>query len=479
MRTRRRWIDVFIVTFALVLGISVLVGADRSAAPAVSAAGEGGTGRVVIRDASLVLTMDPHLGNGPLGMLEDADVVVVRDRITAVGRDLPEAGTVDAATRFIDGHGKIVLPGFVDLHTHAWQSLIRGCATDQELNGWLGGCVLPLYGLPISDADAFAGVRLSTLDSIATGITTMTDWSHAFNIDFGRGNLRALTESRQRFVMSYNATTDPANNNEIRRIKREVIDQNPLAHLQIGSHPSTDNFPSLNAAEKMAEELGVPLNVHLHESKADPATGQMDALRRAGALRPGLITNHTIHMTDAELDELAAHDVRVAHNPLSNMRLASGVARLPEMHARNMKVGLGIDGGTNDTTDMFNDMRAAVGLQRAVSTDPTRFPQPADVLRMATLGGAEALGLDAEIGSLTPGKKADLQVINPQALNFAPRVDWVSQLVFNTQPSNVEWVFVNGVTLKRDGRVLVPDLNRVLADAQAAADRIKKLLGRP
>jgi 5-methylthioadenosine/S-adenosylhomocysteine deaminase len=158
-----------------------------------------------------------------------------------------------------------------------------------------------------------------------------------------------------------------------------------LAHLQIGTHPSTGNYPSLEASEKLARELGVSLNVHLHESKADPATGQKDALRRAGALRPGLITNHTIQMTDAELDELAAHDVRVAHNPLSNMRLASGVIRLPEMHKRGMKVDLGLDG---------------------------------------------------EIGSLTPGKKADVQVINAQALNFAPRVDWVNQLVFSTQPSN-------------------------------------------
>lgn len=466
----------FVVTFALLLGIFLLVGPVRDGAAAV---GEGGSGRVVIRNASLVLTMDPHLGAGPLGTIEDADVVVVRDRIAAVGRHLAEAQQVDAATRVVDGHGKIVLPGFVDLHTHAWQSLIRGCATDQELNGWLGGCVLPLYGKPITEADAYAGVRLSTLDSIATGVTTMTDWSHAFNIDFGRGNLRALADSRQRFVISYNATTDPANQNEIRRIKRAVIDPNPLAHLQIGSHPSTDNFPSLNAAEQLSRELRVPLNVHLHESKADPATGQMDALRRAGALRPGLITDHTIHMTDAELDELAAHDVRVAHNPLSNMRLASGVARLPDMHARNLKVGLGLDGGTNDTSDMFNDMRAAVGLQRATAEDPTRFPQPADVLRMATLGGAEVLGLDTEIGSLTPGKKADLQLINPQALNFAPRGDWISQLVFNTQPANVEWVLVNGVTLKRDGRVLVPNLGRVLGDAQTAADHVRQLLGRP
>ncbi|MFC5112023.1 amidohydrolase family protein [Kibdelosporangium philippinense] len=184
-----------------------------------------------------------------------------------------------------------------------------------------------------------------------------------------------------------------------------------------------------------------------------------------------------MHATDAELDELAAHDVRVAHNPLSNMRLVSGVARVPDMKTRNMKVGIGLDGGTNDTSDMFNDMRAAVGLQRAQSTDPARYPTPADVLRMATMGGAEALGLEKEIGSLTPGKKADLQVIDTQALNFAPKVDWPSQVVFNTQPVNVQWVFVNGVPLKKEGKV-IGDNSRVLTDAQAAADRVKGYLGR-
>jgi 5-methylthioadenosine/S-adenosylhomocysteine deaminase len=470
---RRRVFELAGLGLALLFGISPLVDRDTVAA-------DDGHGRVVIRNASMVLTMDPRLGSGPLGLIEDADVVIVRDRISAVGRDLREADAAepDDSTRVIDGHGKIVMPGFVDLHTHAWQSLIRGCATDKELNGWLAGCVLPLYQAPVTGTDAYAGVRLSALDAISAGVTTMTDWSHAFNADFARGNLRALGDSRMRFVFSYGANQNPATLDEIRRVKRDVIDPNPLARLQVGSHPSRTNFPNLVASEQLARELGVALNVHLHESKADPATGQMDALRRAGALRPGLLTNHVIHMTDAELDELAAHDVRVAHNPLSNMRLASGVIRLPEMRARSMKVGLGLDGGTNDTSDMFNDMRAAVGLQRATAADPTRYPQPADVLRIATLGGAEALGLDREIGSLTPGKKADLQVVDPHALNFAPRVDWVSQLVFNTQPANVAWVFVDGVALKRHGRLTARDTDRVIADAQAAADRVRKLLGR-
>ncbi|GAB2847565.1 amidohydrolase family protein [Lentzea nigeriaca] len=447
----------FALTLALILGSVFLVHLGR----------DNETGRTLIRNASMVLTMDSALGT-----LEDADVLIEGDHVASVGKGMSAAGA-----KVIDGKGKIVMPGFVDLHTHLWQSLIRGCATDKELNGWLNGCVLPLRGSPVDGTDAYAGTRLSTLDSISTGVTTVTDWSHAFNPDFARGNLRALTDSKQRFVFAFMASADSWVAPEVRRVKKDVIDRSPLAHLMIGTHPASWNVADVEAAEKLSEELDVPLNVHLLESKADPATDQMGVLRRAGALRPGLLANHVVHATDAELDELAAHDVRIAHNPLSNMRLASGVARVPDMKARNLRVGLGLDGGTNDTSDMFNDMRAAVGLQRAQSADPARYPTPADVLRMATLGGAEALGLEKQIGSLTPGKKADLQVIDAQALNFAPKVDWTSQLVFNTQPVNVQWVFVNGVALKKNGRA-VGDTERVIADAQAAADRVRKYLDR-
>lgn len=467
-----RWrgvFELFILTLVLVLAACTLAGPSRGTEDSATADVDGG-GEILIRNASLVLTMDPTVGAGPLGRLDDADVLIDRDRIAAVGEDLPDDGA-----RVLDGHGKIVLPGFVGLHNHLWQALIRGCATDKDLNGWLSGCVLPLYGSPISAADGYAGARLSTLDLLSSGVTTVTDWSHAFNADFALGNLRALEELRLRFVFVYGANPQPATLAEIRRVKRESIDPNSLAHLQVGVHPTIENYEDTAAAQRLADELGVALNVHLHESPPDPATGQMDALRQAGALRAGLLTNHAVHMTDAELDELAVHDVRVAHNPLSNMRLAAGIARVPDMRARDIKVGLGLDGGTNDSSDMFANMKAAVGLQRAVSHDPARFPTPPDVLRMATLGGAEVLGLDGETGSLTPGKKADVQLINPAAINFAPKLDWISQLVFNGQPANVEWVFVSGRVLKRDGRI-VDDQGQVIADAQAASDRIQKIL---
>jgi 5-methylthioadenosine/S-adenosylhomocysteine deaminase len=463
-------LNIVVLAVALVAGSLLVSGPRRTSSPLLIAHRDGE--QVLIQGASLVLTMDPKVGEGPLGLLHDADVLLKGDRIAAVGTGLRDRGYI----RVVDARGKIVMPGFVDLHTHLWQSLIRGCGTDQELNGWLAACVAPLFRSPVSSEDAYAGVRLSTLDEITTGTTTVVDFSHAFNAGFARGNLKALIDSGLRFVFAYYARNDPAVFDEIRRVKREVIDPDPLARLQVGSHPSMAMVKDLAAADALARELGVALNVHLAESPADRAQGQMAALRQAGALRPGLLADHGVHLTDAELDELAGDGVGIAHNPLSNLRLASGVARLPEMHARHIKLGLGLDGGTNDTSDMFNDMRAAVGLQRAMSYEPARYPTPADVLRMATLGGAEALGLDGETGSLTPGKQGDLQIIDPHTINFAPRVDWVSQLVFNGQPANVEWVFVDGRALKRNGRLVGADTERVLRQAQDAADRLPEFL---
>ncbi|WP_251060881.1 amidohydrolase family protein [Streptomyces sp. ISL-100] len=155
------------------------------------------------------------------------------------------------------------------------------------------------------------------------------------------------------------------------------------------------------------------------------------------------------------------------------MRLASGIMRLPDFRRRGIKVGLGLDGGTNDTSDFHALMKTAIGLQRARSKDAGVFPQVHDVLRMATLGGAEAIGVADRVGSLTPGKRADVVVMNPAALNFAPRFDWLSQIVFNGQPENVQAVFVDGRPLKLDGRLVDVDTDRVVREAEAAATRLR------
>jgi 5-methylthioadenosine/S-adenosylhomocysteine deaminase len=429
--------------------------------------------RTLIRNAALILTMDPNVGRGDLGILENADILIEGNKIKKIGQKLNRVGA-----RVVDATGKIVLPGFVDTHNHLWQSLIRGCATDEDLNGWLEACVFPLFNFNFSAADAYAGVRLSTLDLISTGVTTTVDWSHAFTPAFVRGNIRALSESGLRFVFAYRGSADRAVMDDMRLVKQTLIDSNPRATFQVGSHPGTEPvfLPHLIAMSNLAKELGVKLHVHLLENISQTADHAFEALEQAGALGPNLLGAHSIHLTDAEIKILAAYDVRIPHNPLSNMRLASGVIRLPELKQASVQVGLGLDGGTNDTSDMFNNMRAAVGLQRAKLLTASTVPTVAGVLRMATVDGAKLLDMDDQIGSLSPEKKADLIILDPGAVNFAPRFEWISQIVFNGQPANVEWVFVDGRALKRRGQLVGVHPEAIVQAAQEVAKRIQRFL---
>jgi 5-methylthioadenosine/S-adenosylhomocysteine deaminase len=428
----------------------------------------------LIRHAALVLTMDPNLGDQSLlGRIEDADVLIVGDKIAAVGMNLPTPSEV----RVIDGRGMIVMPGFVDTHDHLWQSLIRGCAADGDLLVWLGRCVTPLRTPLFSESDAYAAVRLSTTGLINTGVTTVVDWSHAFNPDFVRGNLRALNDSGLRYAFAMVGTA--ADGSDIKVAKAEFIDPNPLGTLQVAARPRAGAVSGNTAvATAVAKALGVKLHVHLNEHPDERLDDPFGILETAGAFDLGrdLLAAHAIHLTDAEIATLAQLGAAVSHQPLSNMRLASGIMRYPDFQAAGIRIGLGLDGGTNDTIDAFNNIRAATGLQRAKAVDEHTSPTVEEVLRAATLGGAEVLDMEQQIGSLTPGKQADVIVIDMQALNFAPVLRPVAQIVFNGQPQNVQWVFVAGRALKEDGKIKGANERELIEAAQAATDHIMPLL---
>jgi 5-methylthioadenosine/S-adenosylhomocysteine deaminase len=433
----------------------------------------GAPSKTLLRNAALILTMDPTVGTGDLGVIQGADILLDRDKIASVGKNLPGRGA-----QVVNATGKIVMPGFVDVHNHLWQSLIRGCGADKDLIGWLDICVFPLRDPNITptETQVYAGVRLSTLDLIATGITTTVDWSHAFTPQFVRGNIRALSDSGLRFVFAYFGRADPAIIADMKFVKQRLLDPNPRATFQVASHPADSLRPDVTVMARLAKELGVKLHVHLLENIAQRDEKPLDVLKEANALGPDLLGAHGVHLTDKEIEILADHDVRLLHNPLSNMRLASGVIRLPELKQAGIQVGLGIDGGTNDTSDMFNTMRTALGLQRARSLRAGIFPKVTDVLRMATVDGARLLDMFDRIGSLTPGKKADLIILDPGNVNFAPRFEWINQLVFNAQPANVDYVFVDGKPLKAQGKLLGVAQTKVIQAAGKAAQRIKKAL---
>ncbi|MFJ6718665.1 amidohydrolase family protein [Streptomyces sp. NPDC091259] len=420
----------------------------------------------LLHNASLALTMDTTLGSGPLGLVEHADVLLSDGVIVAVGANVP----TPPGTKVVDASGKLLMPGFVDIHTHLWQSSMRGGCANRDLFGWLAECNRATFPR-ITPADMYRFVRLAALDTVQSGVTTVVDWVDAIPYDTTVQYVRALTETGVRFAYAMFQAEPQAT--LLTRVKKELIDPVPLASAQIATHDARA-LEGLNRAHwEIAQDLGVMLNSHALERIEQRADDPIGVLTDIGALGPRLLMNHAIHLSDDEIAVVASYDVRAAHCPLSNMRLASGVMRLPDLARQGVKVGLGQDGGTNDTSDFFALMKTAIGLQRARSLNAEVFPQVQDALRSATLGGAEAIGMADRIGSLTPGKRADLIVIDPATLNFAPRFDWVNQIVFNGRPQNVHSVFVDGRPLKLDGRLVGVDTERVVREAEAAAVRLR------
>ncbi|MGW0733068.1 amidohydrolase family protein [Streptomyces sp. NPDC002851] len=453
------------LSLATLPGAAAATGA--TAATGASAASVEGPGRTtLLRGAALVLTMDPRLGDGELGLVEDADVLLRNGTIEGVGKDL----RAPQGARVRDVSGRFVLPGFVDIHNHLWQSSIRGGCSDQDLVGWLRACNQAT--LPKIDAeDMYAFVHLSALDALQAGVTTLVDWVHPIPYATSERYVQALDDAGLRFV--YAMATFEGQEQQVRTVKEKLLDPLPLAAAQVAVHARMAAVDALRASWKQAQDLGLMLNSHVLEHRTDRNDEQIRALREIGAFGPGLLMNHSIHLSREEIALVGDHDVRVAHCPLSNMRLASGVMPLPQLHKAGVKSGLGHDGGTNDTSDMFALMKAAVGLQRAVHEDPAIHPTLPAVLRMGTMGGAEAIGMADQVGSLSPGKRADVLILDPGTLNFAPRFDWTSQIVLNGQPLNVTDVYVDGRLRKTGGELVGVNTEAVVHAAERAAAHLR------
>ncbi len=440
-------------------------------ASATSVFGANNDSDILLRNASLILTMDPDMGEGQLGILRNHDILISGDSIVTIGEQLEtEASTV------IDVSGKIIMPGFVSAHDHLFQAVMRGCGDEENIDGWLDNCIYPLYGNLISEEDAYDGVRFGALELLNSGITTVADWSSAFSPDFVQGNLRGLEDSGLRFALGYKVTrTTPAVLDDIETIKN-LVDKNPLASLQLSPVPSTEEplFTAVKSMVTLAKNLDLQLHIHLHEGINDRQQGQFEALKRTGALGLKLLAAHAVHLTAEEIELLASHDVRLVHCPVSNMRTGSGVMRLADLLDAGIVVGLGVDGGAvSSGGNMFDVMRAAIGLQRAVSGKADATPNASQVLIMATISGAKALGMANQIGSLTPGKRADMVIINAGTVNLMPQLDLVKQIVFYGQPENVDFVFINGQLAKKNGRLLVSDIEDIKRAAQRVANKIR------
>ncbi|MBY5945029.1 amidohydrolase family protein [Photobacterium rosenbergii] len=400
---------------------------------------------LLIKDASLIISME-STDKDLTGRLYEKDILVEDGQIKAIGKNL-----VADNAKVVNASGKIVMPGLIDVHNHLWQSTIRGCGIDKNVKDWLPPCVFPIS---FNYQQAYDAVTLSTLDLINTGVTTVVDWSHAYNAKFVEGNVQALQDSGMRYVYTYNL--NPLNNAHAKVTKAQV-DKDTLGTFHLASHPAGYMQDTVQNAVDMAKEMETTLNFHYAENKKDRLDEQTATLINTNATDVRLVLNHVVDVNDEEIDMMAKTGAKVSYNALSNMRLASGVAPVEKMYKAGIDIGMGLDGGTSDNSNYFALMKAAIGLQRAYHQDPSVFPTVEDVLYLSTMGGAKVIGMEEKIGSLAVGKRADLIILNPATTNMGVNHDELAQIAFNAEPVNVEYVVVEGNILKDEGQLPISD----------------------
>jgi len=426
---------------------------------------------------ALIVTMD-----GEARVIRDGGVAIDGATIAAVG----DTAAIAAAYRgreTIDARGAVVMPGLINTHTHAPMVLYRGLADDLALMEWLQKYIFPAEARTVTPAFVAAGTRLAALEMIRSGTTTYADMYY-FEEEIARATSRAgLRGVLGQTIIQFPVPDAKTPADGLARTERFIKEfrNDPLITPAVAPHSMyTLDADTLKQCRALADRYGVPLLTHLAETQDEikistEKHGMSPAayLQSLGVLEPGTLAAHGVWLSPADLQILAREGVGVSHNPESNMKLASGIAPVPAMRAAGLPVGLGTDGAaSNNDLDMFEAMRQAALLHKVSSGDPRTLPA-AEALRLATIEGARALRMQDRIGSLEPGKLADIILVEMDEARQTPMYDPVSHLVYVTRGDDVRTTIVGGRVLMRDRKVLTLDEAAVLAESRALAARVK------
>ena len=389
----------------------------------------------------------------PSAVLENHAVAIDDDHIAAV---LP---TAEAAIRYPDAQrvrlpGHALIPGLVNLHTHAAMTLMRGMADDLALMDWLENHIWPVETRMVSDAFVHDGTLLACAEMLRGGITCFNDMYF-----FPEATARAALQAGMRAVLGIIAiehrsayASDARDYLAKGMALRDALRDEPLLSFCLAPHaPFTVSNETFAQIAVYAGELDLPIHIHLHESTHEISDSvkqygvrPLARLAGLGLLGPGLIAVHGVHLNNEEIRTLAQHGCSVAHCPASNLKLASGIAPVAELAQAGVNIGLGTDGAaSNNRLDLFEEMRLTALLAKGRSGDPTAMPSHM-ALACATLGGARALGMQDRLGSISPGKLADLTAVDLSATDLAPCYDPVSHLVYACGREQVTDVWVGG-----------------------------------
>jgi len=437
--------------------------------------------KTLIRGGTVV-TMNPQ------GDIRRADLLIDGDRIAAIGElDASQADQV------IEAAGRVVMPGLVQAHIHLCQTLFRGQADDLELLDWLQQRVLPLEAAHDEDS-VYYSAMLGIGELLRGGTTAIVDMETVHHTDSA---FHALLETGMRAI-SGKVMIDcgPAVPGPLMERTSDSITQSVRlmerwhgkadGRIRYGFAPRfvvTCSDALLREVSALAAQGGLHVHTHASENRGEIAYVEADRgmrnvayLDHVGLANERVVLAHCVHLDDQEMGILAENHVHVAHCPSSNLKLASGIAPVPELLRRGVNVALGADGAAcGNNLDAFLEMRLAALIQKPLH-GPRAMPART-ILEMATMGGARAMGQADQIGSLEVGKKADLAIVDLSGLHTWPESDVISALVYGAHASDVVLTMVEGRVVMRDGQLLTMDVDRVRKGSAAAIARLMSRIG--
>lgn len=406
-------------------------------------------------------------------------MVIEGSQITYIGESIPEP--LENYDEVIDGKNRLYMPGLVNTHGHAAMSLLRGYGDDLALQIWLETKMWPMEA-KFTSQDVKWGTRLSILEMIKGGTTTFVDmYDHMHEVAL------AVEESGMRGVLTRGViglcppdVQTSKLNEAVEFAKNWHGKANGRITTMMSPHaPYTCPPDYIERIVQAAHDLDLPIHTHMSETRRE-VEGNVEQygarpvahLEKLGVFTRPTLVAHGVHLTDDEIDILKKHDVRVSHNPGSNLKLASGFARLPELLRAGVKVSLGTDSAaSNNNLDMFEEMRLAALIHKGVSGDPLAVPAK-EALLLGTRMGAESIWLD-NVGSLEVGMKADFISLDIDQPHFLPKTDFVSHIVYSACAKDVVDVCVDGSWIVRKGECVTLDEEKIKREFELCFDKLK------
>ena len=411
---------------------------------------------------------------GDTANIEKKDILINDNIIEKIEKDIDK--TIDVDER-INARNMLVMPGLINTHTHLAMSIFRGYKTDKKLMDWLENAIYPVEE-KLKPEDIYWNSYLSCLEMIKSGTTTCNDMYFGMN-----KTVEAIRDTGLRAVVAWCIKDDSIKDKlEQTREYAKIYNQNPNSKIKIyvsADAPHTCDPYTIKLCVDLAKELNTGIHIHLAETideetkiKSRYNKRSTEYLNDLDVFDVPVVLAHGIYVSDSDIEILKKIRGGISHNPISNCKLSSGICDVVKLRKNGINIGLGTDGiGSTTTMDMFEEMKTAAYLQKVNTMEPSSI-LAYDILKMATIEGAKVLGLDKEIGTLEPGKKADMIFIKTDKLHMCPANDVCANLVYSSNGADVESVMIDGKIIMQNRKMINLDEKEVMRQVKKIAKRL-------